>query len=134
MREGKDIAIIALGAMVEPALEAADMLKNVGLQAYVVNARFVKPLDKELLLSLAAKCEYLVTIEDGILDAGFGSAVLELVNRRVSRLGLPCEFIEHGRRNQLLEKYGLDAKGIYHSIKKQFTVDSSRLTEKNISL
>ena len=134
LREGKDIAIIALGAMVEPALEAADMLKNDGLEACVVNARFVKPLDKELLLSLADKFKYLVTIEDGILDAGFGSAVLEAVNRPVLRLGFPCEFIEHGRRIQLLEKYGLDASGIYNSIKKQLAVDGSQMTERNISL
>ena len=117
LREGKDIAIIALGAMVDPALLCADMLKKDGIEACVINARFVKPLDKELLLGLADKFKYLVTIEDGILDAGFGSAVLEVVNRPVLRLGLPCEFIEHGRRNQLLEKYGLDAPGIYRSIK-----------------
>ncbi|MDO8748770.1 MAG: 1-deoxy-D-xylulose-5-phosphate synthase [Candidatus Omnitrophota bacterium] len=117
LREGKDIAIIALGAMVDPALLCANMLKKDGIEACVVNARFVKPLDKELLLGLADKFKYLVTIEDGILDAGFGSAVLEVVNRPVLRLGLPCEFIEHGRRNQLLEKYGLDASGIYRSIK-----------------
>ena len=121
LREGKDIAIIALGAMVDPALLCANMLKKDGIEACVVNARFVKPLDKELLLGLADKFKYLVTIEDGILDAGFGSAVLEVVNRPVLRLGLPCEFIEHGRRNQLLEKYGLDAPGIYRSIKKQLT-------------
>ena len=119
LREGKDIAIIALGAMVDPALLCANMLKKDGIEACVVNARFVKPLDKELLLGLADKFKYLVTIEDGVLDAGFGSAVLEVVNRPVLRLGLPCEFIEHGRRNQLLEKYGLDAPGIYRSIKKQ---------------
>ena len=117
LREGKDIVIIALGAMVETALDAADRLEKDGLKACVVNARFVKPLDKELLLSLADKFKYLVTIEDGVLDAGFGSAVLEVVNRPVLRLGFPCGFIEHGRRNQLLEKYGLDAKGIARSIK-----------------
>ena len=121
LRQGEDVAIIALGAMVGPALESADRLEKDGLKACVVNARFVKPLDKELLLRLADKFKYLVTIEDGILDAGFGSAVLEIVNRPVLRLGLPCEFIEHGRRNQLLEKYGLDAPGIYRSIKKQLT-------------
>ena len=102
-------------------MDAADRLENDGLKACVVNARFVKPLDKELLLSLADKFKYLVTIEDGVLDAGFGGAVLEIVNRPVLRLGFPCEFIEHGRRNQLLEKYGLDAPGIYRSIKKQLT-------------
>jgi len=117
LREGKDAAIIALGAMVAPALEAAEALKKENIGLCVVNARFVKPLDRELFLDLAARFKYLITVEDGILDAGFGSAVQELVNRPLLRLGLPCEFIEHGSRAQLLEKYGLDAKGIAASIK-----------------
>ena len=117
LREGKDAAIIALGAMVEPALEAAEALKKENIGLCVVNARFVKPLDRELFLDLAARFKYLITVEDGILDAGFGSAVQELVNRPLLRLGLPCEFIEHGSRGQLIEKYGLDAKGIAASIK-----------------
>jgi len=117
LREGKDAAIIALGAMVAPALEAAEALKKENIGLCVVNARFVKPLDRELFLDLAARFKYLITAEDGILDAGFGSAVQELVNRPLLRLGLPCEFIEHGSRAQLLEKYGLDVKGIAASIK-----------------
>ena len=116
LREGVDVAILALGAMVEPSLDAADRLKAENIDACVVNARFVKPLDKELFLNLANRFSYLVTVEDGILDGGFGSSVLELVNKPVLRLGLPCEFIEHGKREQLLEKYGLDAKGIAKSI------------------
>ena len=116
LKEGKDIAIIAIGAMVTPAIEAAALLKKENLDACVVNGRFVKPLDKELFVRLSAEFKYLVTVEDGILDGGFGSSVLELLNRPVLRLGFPCEFIEHGKRDWLLEKYGLDAKGIAQSI------------------
>ncbi|HAH21660.1 MAG: 1-deoxy-D-xylulose-5-phosphate synthase [Omnitrophica WOR_2 bacterium GWF2_43_52] len=117
LREGKDVAIIALGAMVQNCLEAADILGKEGVDACVINARFVKPLDKEWLLTLSSRYRYLVTVEDGILDGGFGSAVLEVVNRPIARLGLPCVFIEHGKRSQLLEKYALDTKGIAKSIK-----------------
>ncbi|OGX51513.1 MAG: 1-deoxy-D-xylulose-5-phosphate synthase [Omnitrophica WOR_2 bacterium RIFCSPLOWO2_12_FULL_46_30] len=116
LQEGKALAIIAIGAMVSPALEAAALLKKENLDACVVNGRFVKPLDKELFVRLSAEFKYLVTVEDGILDGGFGSSVLELLNRPVLRLGFPCEFIEHGKRDWLLEKYGLDAKGIAQSI------------------
>ena len=134
LKEGRDVAIIAIGAMVAPSQEAAALLKKENIDANVVNARFAKPLDKELFLRISAKYKYIATIEEGILDGGFGSSVLELlnpalpftgvlsdrkgwVNRPVLRLGLPCEFIEHGKRDYLLEKYGLDAKGIAQSIK-----------------
>jgi 1-deoxy-D-xylulose-5-phosphate synthase len=117
LREGKDAAIIALGAMVEPALRAAEVLMKEGIDLCVVNARFIKPLDRELFLDLAGRFKYLITIEDGILDGGFGSAVQESVNRPLLRLGLPCEFIEHAGRGQLLEKYGLDVKGIVQSLR-----------------
>lgn len=118
LQEGQEAVIIALGAMVEPGLEAARLLKKEGYDACVVNARFVKPLDKELFLGLSNRFKCVVTIEDGIADGGFGSSVLELVNRPVLRLGLPCEFIEHGKREQLLEKYGLNASGIAANIRK----------------
>jgi 1-deoxy-D-xylulose-5-phosphate synthase len=112
LSQGRDIVIIALGAMVEPALSAAQILRRENLDPYVVNARFAKPLDKELFLNLSRRFKYLVTVEDGISDGGFGSAVLEVVNAPVLRLGLPCKFVEHGRREQLLERYGLDGQGI----------------------
>ena len=117
LKEGRDIAIIAIGAMVAPSQEAAALLKKENIDAGVVNARFVKPLDRELFLRISAKYKYIVTVEEGILDGGFGSSVLELLNRPVLRLGLPCEFIEHGKRDWLLEKYGLDAEGIAQSIR-----------------
>ena len=105
--------IIAVGSMVAPSIEAAEKLG----QAKVINARFVKPLDKELILSSVKDCDLVVTVEEGVLDGGFGSAVMELVNGPVLRIGLPGEFIEHGKREQLLEKYGLTAEGIYKKIK-----------------
>jgi len=118
LRDGKDAALLALGTMVYPAMESAASLEEQhGISLAVVNARFVKPLDKEWLLTLSSRYRYLVTVEDGILDGGFGSAVLEVVNRPIARLGLPCVFIEHGKRSQLLEKYALDTKGIAKSIK-----------------
>ncbi len=106
------IAIIAVGSMVYPAREAAQKLGD----AKVVNARFIKPLDKELILNAVKGSEKIVTVEEGVLDGGFGSAIAELLNRPVLRLGLPSQFIEHGKRDQLLEKYGLTAEGIKKSI------------------
>lgn len=117
LREGADAAIIAVGAMAEPSIEAAQILKKDGYDICVVNARFIKPLDKELFLNLSQRFKFLVTVEDGVRDGGFGSGVLELLNRPILRVGLPCEFIEHGKREQLLEKYGLDAQGIAQSIR-----------------
>jgi 1-deoxy-D-xylulose-5-phosphate synthase len=112
------IAIIAIGSMVYPAREAAQKLGN----AKVINARFIKPLDKGLILNAVKGAEKIVTVEEGVLDGGFGSAVAELlvdekVNIPILRLGLPSEFIEHGKRDQMLEKYGLTAEGIYLKIK-----------------
>lgn len=117
LREGKDAVIIALGAMVDTAMQAAEALKKEGIELCVVNARFVRPLDRELFQDLAGRFKYLITIEDGILDGGFGSAVQESVNRPLLRLGLPCEFIEHASRTQLLEKYALDVKGVVKGIR-----------------
>ncbi len=118
LKDGKDAAIIAIGSMVGPSLEAARILQSEGIDACVINSRFVKPLDKELFKGLSAKFKYIITVEEGILDGGFGSAVLELLNRPLLRLGLPCEFVVHGKRDLLLEKYGLDAKGIAEAILK----------------
>jgi 1-deoxy-D-xylulose-5-phosphate synthase len=94
--------------MVYPAREAAQKLGD----AKVVNARFIKPLDKELIINAVKGAEKIVTVEEGVLDGGFGSAVAELLNRPVLRLGLPSQFIEHGKRDQILERYGLTAENI----------------------
>lgn len=117
-RTGSDVALIAIGSMVYPALAAAEILSQAGIAATVVDARFVKPLDADLISQIALDHPHVVTIEEGCLQGGFGSAVLEMLeakeihNARVTRLGLPDRFIEHGPRHILLQKYGLDAEGI----------------------
>lgn len=116
IKEGRDFVIIALGAMLKPALEAVELLEKDGLCPTLVNARFVKPLDLDLFDSFD-KNKLIITIEDGIIDGGFGSAVSEATGRDVIRLGLPCEFISQGRRDILLAKYNLNAEGMAAGIK-----------------
>ncbi len=117
LREGGDFALVALGSMVEPSLEAIELLEKEGLKGTLINARFVRPLDIDLFNKISAKIKAIFTIEEGVLDGGFGSAVQEVLNRAVYRMGLPLEFIPHGKRKILLEKYGLDAVGISQKIK-----------------
>lgn len=115
---GTDGAIIACGAMLEQSLEAARELASAGLDVAVINARFIKPLDEAMLEQVFRECRFVVTVEEGALMGGFGSAVMEAVCRRgmelkpMKMLGLPDEFIEHGDREELLSSLGLDAKGI----------------------
>lgn len=124
LREGSRVAILALGRMVGAVLEAVEILASEGIEPTVVNARWVKPLDEELIADLAGKYEHLVTVEEGTSAAGFGSAVLELLaergllNRcRVHIIGVPDEFIPHGKVDELLKMVGLDAVGISDRIK-----------------
>jgi 1-deoxy-D-xylulose-5-phosphate synthase len=118
LREGCDVALFAVGSTVAPAQEAAASLAAEGIEAAVVNVRFVKPLDRDLLLDLARRVGKIVTIEENVLAGGFGSGVLELLAEAglgatpVRRLGIPDEFITHGARSLLLTHYGLDAAGI----------------------
>jgi 1-deoxy-D-xylulose-5-phosphate synthase len=117
LKEGKDFAIVALGSMVDPAVQAITNLEKFGLKGTLINARFVRPLDKLVLQKLVGNHKYIFTIEDGVLDGGFGSAVEEVLDKLVIRLGLPSEFVVHGKRDMLLEKYGLTANGIANKIK-----------------
>jgi 1-deoxy-D-xylulose-5-phosphate synthase len=118
LTEGQDLLILALGASVYPALAAAKELEKQGFSATVVNARFIKPLDEPLILSLAAKHGRVLTVEENVVAGGFGSAVLELLADRelsgvaVKRLGIPDVFVEHGSQDVLRQKYELDAAGI----------------------
>ncbi|KAF0156943.1 MAG: 1-deoxy-D-xylulose-5-phosphate synthase [Syntrophaceae bacterium] len=123
LHEGSDLAIIAVGVTVHPALAAARKLANEGIQIKVINARFIKPLDSELLLSTAASIHKILTIEENVLDGGFGSAVLELLARNgvkdvaVRRLGIEDGFIEHATQAELRSQYGLDEAGIIRAAK-----------------
>jgi 1-deoxy-D-xylulose-5-phosphate synthase len=112
LKEGKDFAVIALGSMVVPALGAMELLQKKGLSGTLINARFVKPLDKDLFKAIASRTKFIFTAEEGIIDGGFGSAVSEAISAAVTRIGLPCEFVPHGKRELLLDKYGLSAEGI----------------------
>jgi len=120
--EGGDLAVIALGSMVYPALEAAKILAAQGVECAVVNARFLKPLDELLIKKLCAKFATVIVAEEGVSAGGFGSAVLEFLERedirgvRLKRIALPCAFIPHAKREFLLERYGLTAQGIVHSV------------------
>ena len=119
-RQGRRIAILAFGTLLYPALQAAEKL-----DATVVNMRWAKPLDTELLLQVAAEHEALVTVEEGCIMGGAGSAVAEAlhaagVQRPLLQLGLPDTFIEHGDPAKLLALQGLDAQGIEHAIAERF--------------
>ena len=115
-RKGRDVAILAVGKMVAVAEAAADRLSTRGLSTTVVDARFVKPVDRKLA-DIAARHRAVLTVEDGVASGGFGSAVTELlategVTTPLRRLGLPDRFIEHGAQAKLLAQLGLDADGV----------------------
>jgi 1-deoxy-D-xylulose-5-phosphate synthase len=116
-RQGRDTAILAFGSMLTPALAAADVL-----DATVVNMRWVKPLDKEMLAQVARSHSHIVTVEEGCVMGGAGSAVAEALHslglvRPVLHLGLADEFIEHGDPAKLLAQQGLDAAGIVQAVR-----------------
>ncbi|MDD5427937.1 MAG: 1-deoxy-D-xylulose-5-phosphate synthase [Candidatus Omnitrophica bacterium] len=125
LRTGKDVAIVAIGSMVETAVETAELLAKKKIQATVVNARSIKPLDEEVLEKLSGDIKKIVTIEEGILEGGFGSSVLEFIEKssikgvKVRRIGLPARFIEHGRRQELFSKYNLTPDAICDVIIKE---------------
>ncbi|MPL84356.1 1-deoxy-D-xylulose-5-phosphate synthase [bioreactor metagenome] len=113
LKQGKDVAFIAIGSMVGVCMEASKLLKERGIEAGVVNARFIKPIDEAMLRRVARDVGVIVTVEDNVLAGGFGSAVLETLNTynlnwvKTLRIGFPDKFIEHGTRAELLELYGL---------------------------
>jgi 1-deoxy-D-xylulose-5-phosphate synthase len=119
---GEDLLILAVGKMVNQALEANALLLDDGIRATVVNCRFVKPLDARLILKLCAEFDYILTIEENVLNGGFGSAVLELLGdndihpRRIKRLGLPDRFVEQGTQSTLLARCHLDDNGIARTV------------------
>ncbi|WP_281184037.1 1-deoxy-D-xylulose-5-phosphate synthase [Trichlorobacter lovleyi] len=125
LREGADGVLVALGSMVYPALDAAAELATEGLDLSVVNARFVKPLDAELLLQLVKRFGRLVTLEENALQGGFGTAVLELLEEQglqaqVLRIGYPDQYIEQGEQHELRAMHGLDKEGIAKSARMFF--------------
>jgi 1-deoxy-D-xylulose-5-phosphate synthase len=115
---GNDIAILAVGKMVNEALTAYEILKDLGIEAEIINARFIKPLDSELLLEILGNHTKIMTIEDGQKMGGFGSAILEFVSENsilskdILIHGIPDKFIQHGTQDELLAELQLNARGI----------------------
>ncbi|MFC2009678.1 1-deoxy-D-xylulose-5-phosphate synthase [Chloroflexota bacterium] len=126
LRDGRDIAILAIGSTVYSALAAAESLAAENIECTVFNARYVKPLDSESILDLAVRTRRLVTVEENALAGGFGSAVLQLLENsrlngvRVECIGLPDQFIEHGPQELLRSMFDLDSAGIIRRIKSSF--------------
>ncbi|MGD8401753.1 MAG: 1-deoxy-D-xylulose-5-phosphate synthase [Bacillota bacterium] len=126
LQRGAEVALVAVGTMVGPALAAAQQLQSSGINCTVVNARFVKPLDEMLLLELAANHRLIVTLEENILAGGFGAAVLELFAReqvtqvKCVPLGIPDRFVTHGATEILLRLCGLDCDSICREIQGRF--------------
>jgi 1-deoxy-D-xylulose-5-phosphate synthase len=118
LRDGADVALLALGATVMPALEAADLLAKQGVTAMVINARYAKPLDADLILRAARRTGKLITVEENTLAGGFGSSVTHLLAKSgvkdtlVLTLGIPDEFVEQGHQKAVRHYYCLDAEGI----------------------
>jgi len=125
LEEGEDILIIAYGSMVASAIETAKILKNKNINACIVNARFVKPLDKNLIMPLASRIKKVVTMEEGTLIGGFGSAIVELLNDNdvnipVYRIGIPDVLVDHASPDQSKEKLGLKPDQMADKIVKKF--------------
>ena len=114
LADGEDVCIMAVGSAVNLSLRALEILQEMGISAALLNARFVKPLDEELILDHANRCHRIVTVEENAVQGGFGSAVIELLasaglcDVQVRQIGLPDEFVAHGARPVLRELHGLD--------------------------
>ena len=123
IKKGKDVAIIGIGSAAGIAYEAARGLEEEGVNAEVINARFIKPLDEDLLEKLTKRIKKIVTVEEGVANGGFGSAIAEFIERekitgvKLEIVGLPDEFVEHGPREVLLNKYNLSREGLVNLIK-----------------
>jgi 1-deoxy-D-xylulose-5-phosphate synthase len=129
LEEGEDILMIAYGSMVASAIETAKILKNMNINACIVNARFVKPLDKNLIMPLVSRIQKVVTMEEGTLIGGFGSAIVELLNDNevnipVYRIGIPDVLVDHASPDQSKEKLGLKPDQMADKIVRKFKLNN----------
>ena len=137
-KRGADLAIVAIGSTVHPAMAAAGKLSQEGISAMVINARFVKPLDGDLLCEVAASLPRIITVEENVLMGGFGSAVLELFEERgvqgitVKRLGIRDEFVEHATQEELRRMYGIDVDGIIAAAREMMAVYGCKKHQRKI--
>ena len=135
LKEGQDVLILAIGRSVCEALEAHSELSTMGISATVVNCRFVKPMDSELICDLAKRIPRIITVEENVCQGGFGSAVLETLNEagfsgfKLERIGIPDTFVEQGPQDLLRSKYGIDAAAIIETAKRLVTFAEPRLAQ-----
>jgi 1-deoxy-D-xylulose-5-phosphate synthase len=131
LREGSDVALLAVGYMVAPALRAAARLSEYDVQATVVNCRFVKPLDRLMLREVAGHTNYIITAEENVLAGGFGSQVRAALEEdgfdesRLECIGMPDEFVEHGSQSILRSKYGLTADALVERVLAHLRIDAA---------
>jgi 1-deoxy-D-xylulose-5-phosphate synthase len=124
LKKGDDVLILAIGTSVSEALSAHSTLMEQGISATVVNCRFVKPLDSDLIVSLAREIPRIITVEENVRQGGFGSAVLECLSEQritgflLECIGIPDTFVEHGSQSLLRTKYGIDAAAIVNAAKR----------------
>ncbi len=122
LKQGADASIFAIGSTVYPAMEAAKKLEEEGINVSVINSRFIKPIDKACVLEFAKKTKNILTVEENVIQGGFGTAILEAVQGyhkdiKIKTLGIPDIFVEHGPQNVLRAIHKIDAQGIYNTIK-----------------
>jgi 1-deoxy-D-xylulose-5-phosphate synthase len=135
---GDDGVLVAYGTLFPTCVKAAERLRQEGLHVGAINARFVKPLDKATLLKAVEEIPLVVTVEEGTLEGGFGSALLEAANaaglstRHVVRLGIPDRFIEHAERAELLADLGLDVNGICQAVRRALGRETEAVEQKNV--
>jgi len=130
--DGEEIAILALGHPANFALSAAKILSEEGIRAAVYNMRFAKPLDEEILHNIFKKFKQIITIEDGVITGGFGTAILEFMaennyQAKVTRLGIPDKFIEHATQHQQYVICGYDTESIVKSVQNLIPAVSKKL-------
>jgi 1-deoxy-D-xylulose-5-phosphate synthase len=131
LREGSHGTIIACGTVLEDCLQAAELLAADGIDVAVINARFVKPIDRQMIEKTLKKPGFVVTVEEAHLMGGFGSALLEAANelgldaRRVQRIGIPDKFMEHQSRSEVLQELKLDPRGIYQVCRKALEISAA---------
>jgi 1-deoxy-D-xylulose-5-phosphate synthase len=121
VQDGHDVALIGLGFLFDLAVEAKDRLEGEDHSVALVNPRFIKPLDEELILDVARRCKVICTFEDHVLKHGFGASIIELlhdagIDTPVERIGWPDQFVEHGKVNILREKHGISANAAVEKV------------------